>query len=220
MQNKGRYCKNKTINKMKPIKYIKHITQKTANRQGYEIKQMYPRPSIKFIKERFGNKELFGAEIGVFSGVNAKSILKTLTIKKMYLIDPYQKFDKYKKIFPNSVKSLNYEDIYKMAGKSLVQWKNRAVFIRKISDEAHKDIHQKLDFVYIDGNHEYEYIKRDIKNYYNLLKSGGVLAGHDIENAINPYPEGNEVCKAVTEFAVKNELYLYIQAPDWWLIKP
>lgn len=37
-----------------------------------------------------------------------------------------------------------------------------------------------LDFVFVDANHTYEYVKADIENYKPLMKPGGVLAGHDI----------------------------------------
>lgn len=41
-----------------------------------------------------------------------------------------------------------------------------------------KDI--RPDFVFIDANHTYEYVKADIENYKAIMKPGGVLAGHDI----------------------------------------
>lgn len=38
---------------------------------------------------------------------------------------------------------------------------------------------ESLDFVFIDGNHEYEYVNEDIQKWLPKIKSGGVLAGHD-----------------------------------------
>lgn len=37
----------------------------------------------------------------------------------------------------------------------------------------------KLDFVYIDGDHDYIAIKKDIMAWWPLVRSGGILAGHD-----------------------------------------
>ena len=36
-----------------------------------------------------------------------------------------------------------------------------------------------FDFIYIDGNHEYEYVRSDITLYLPKLKTTGILAGHD-----------------------------------------
>jgi len=44
--------------------------------------------------------------------------------------------------------------------------------VKKFQDES-------LDFVFIDGSHEYEDIKDDIKSWLPKVKKGGVLAGHD-----------------------------------------
>jgi hypothetical protein len=38
---------------------------------------------------------------------------------------------------------------------------------------------ESLDFVFIDGNHEYEYVVNDIKHWFPKIKYGGVLSGHD-----------------------------------------
>ncbi len=68
----------------------------------------------------------------------------------------------------------------------------------------------KFDYVYLDGGHDYETVKADIKNYYPLLRKGGVLAFDDYE--IVTY-DGNEVCGvvlAIGEFARKSEKTIYL----------
>jgi len=37
-----------------------------------------------------------------------------------------------------------------------------------------------IDFLFIDGDHSYEGIKMDFEMYYPLIKSGGIIAIHDI----------------------------------------
>ena len=49
------------------------------------------RPSTFFMKDYFQEKKIIGAEIGVFKGQNAKTLLKNLNIEKLYLIDSYEK---------------------------------------------------------------------------------------------------------------------------------
>ncbi|MCH6575539.1 MAG: class I SAM-dependent methyltransferase [Bacteroidetes bacterium] len=39
---------------------------------------------------------------------------------------------------------------------------------------------EKLDFLFIDGDHTYEGVKQDFENYSKLVKLGGIIAFHDI----------------------------------------
>lgn len=48
-----------------------------------------------------------------------------------------------------------------------------------------------LDFVFIDANHHYEFVKKDIEAWYPKVKPGGTIAGHDYIR---------EVKQAVDEF--------------------
>lgn len=77
---------------------------------------------------------------------------------------------------------------------------------------AISEIPCNIDFVYIDGNHEYEYVKKDMELYWNVLNNGGILSGHDIQCA--------GVSKAVLEFSRKNDLEVsFGDRRDWWIIK-
>ena len=42
-----------------------------------------------------------------------------------------------------------------------------------------------LDFVYVDGEHSYEAVSKDISDWWPKISPGGVLAGHDY-NDDNP----------------------------------
>lgn len=182
------------------------------HKKGYAIKKILPRPSVLFIKNKIGECPLIGAEIGTYEGDNAKSILKTLPIRKIYLIDPYEKYRDYEEdVAYNSLNSAEQK-----AKKNLMRYREKIVWIKKRSTEALKDIPNNLDFVYIDGNHSYKFVKGDMNNYYKKLKRGGILAGHDIENGVD-LSEG--VTLAFVEFINENNLRPYILYPDWWTIK-
>ena len=65
--------------------------------------------------------------------------------------------------------------------------------IRKSSKQASKLYQDKsLDFVFIDAEHTYDAVKKDIEYWYFKIKNGGILAGHDYN-----YPE---VSSAVHDF--------------------
>lgn len=55
--------------------------------------------------------------------------------------------------------------------------------IRKTSDDAFEELaNQQFDMVYIDGNHNYDYVKKDILNYQKIIKPNGFITGHDYRN--------------------------------------
>jgi uncharacterized protein (DUF952 family) len=148
---------------------------------------------ILFLKYTHNNEPLIGAEIGVASGLNAESILKTLPMKKLYLIDPC--FDE----------CAHAEALRRLKGFLQIVW------LRRKSEDAARYIQEPLDFVYVDGNHDYSHVKRDFQLYYSLLKSGGVIGGHDYG------PAELGVVKAVNEFNLSHDVQ--IQFPDWWIVK-
>jgi hypothetical protein len=188
---------------------IKLFLSKIFNKLGYQISKNYLRGFNHFLKKT-NTKNLIGAEIGVLKGENELVMLKNLSIKKLYLIDPYN-YEIPDGTFEND-DLLSYE---KEAKKKLKKFRDKTIWIRKKSSEAVKEM-PELDFVYIDGSHAYEIVKQDIENYYRKVKKGGFVGGHDIENYINPQMG---VVQAVTEFAVKNKIKLYIGQQDWWFIK-
>jgi len=53
-------------------------------------------------------------------------------------------------------------------------------FIKKMSDEVKDDIaDNSVDLLYIDGEHSYEQVKRDIQNYLPKVKKEGLVIGDD-----------------------------------------
>ena len=67
-----------------------------------------------------------------------------------------------------------------------------------------------LDFVFIDGSHEYEDVKEDIKAWLPKVKPGGILAGHDY------YIEGTDWFPGVKQ-AVNEELTGFETAEKCWI---
>ena len=168
------------------------------------------RPHIEFIKEQNqnNNKSLVGVEIGVLKGNNAYNIMKTLNIKNLYLVDPYEYYEGVDKEYPG------IENIFNETKERFKEFGDRVTFIRKKSDEAINDIPDNIDFVYIDGNHDYEYAKSDIELYYNKLRKGGILSGHS-----NWAVRLKSVIRALLEFADKHNLDVDGREHDWWTIK-
>ncbi len=110
-----------------------------------------------------------------------------------------------------------YKEEQAKAKERLKEYKDQIEWIKNFASQGSKKINEKLDFVYIDGNHEYESVKKDINNYYPLLKENGLLAGHDFD--------WKGVTRAVTEFSYNKNLKLNIDqnrknwSSDWWIKK-
>jgi len=70
---------------------------------------------------------------------------------------------------------------------------------------------EKLDFLFIDGDHSYEGVKRDFEMYAPLVKEGGIVAFHDV--CPHPPQTGCEVNKLWNE--IKGE-YKHVEiVKDW-----
>ena len=45
---------------------------------------------------------------------------------------------------------------------------------------VHSEIDGGFDALFIDGNHSYEYVKKDLENYWDKVRDGGIRALHDV----------------------------------------
>lgn len=171
---------------------------------------------------------MIGVEIGVFKGDNAENLLRYLNIEKLYLIDSYEKmYIKEKDLLPSystisdivfyepgfSGIVIDWEKCYEIAKDNLKNFNDKIIFIRKKSEDAFDDIPDGIDFIYIDGDHRYDCVRKEIELYFPKLKKGGIIAGDDF-NA-----EYNGVAKAVLEFSSKNNLKIKGIGQHWWVVK-
>ena len=177
--------------------------------------RVFPRP---FERLAVSGSNLVGVEIGVYKGEHAESLLLNLDIEKLYLVDPYMLYDEY--FEGKSHYGIDQEPLEvakQQAIKRLGCCFDKITWIEKKSDEAIGDLPDDLDFVYIDGNHDEEFVKHDIKLYFKKLKRGGVIGGHDFYNGYCREHDG--VIRAVTQFSTQYNLTLQVELPDWWIKK-
>ena len=162
------------------------------------------------------NKELkwplVVAEIGVRGGGNAIDMLANMDIERMYLIDPYLPYTDGNSVSTEEMQHNSYSDMF----KRMSVYFNKVVFVSKTSEFASALFEKEyFDFVYIDAKHEFEYIRNDINYWWEKIKIGGFIGGHDF-NAEKDY----NVSKAVKEFASINKVeYLNLKGSTDWIIK-
>lgn len=177
--------------------------------------RVFPRPFERLSSLRT-TKDLVGAEIGVAGGEHALSLLENLSIKKLYLIDPYDNYDTYtegKRHYGADETSL---DQFRIRAELLLsKFSNQIVWVRNKSSEAAELIQEQLDFVYIDGNHAEDFVREDIRSFMPKLNSRGVIGGHDFYNGFQREHDG--VVNAVLGSTLLEGFQMRIELPDWWV---
>lgn len=178
----------------------------------YKVVKMWQydnhRPMIQFAKENYPYP-LRVAEIGVLWGTNCRRMFNNLDVETIYLIDPFSKYEGY-----DWEEVVILPDSFDHALSIIGEYADCVVPLQMTSEEAASYVPNDLDMVYVDGNHAYDYVKKDIELYAPKVKQGGLIGGHDITGSkMSP-----DVQQAVYEFADAHNLPVYVDCPDWWII--
>lgn len=161
-----------------------------------------------------------GAEIGVLYGDFSQMLLETLNPKLLLLIDPYTKSQKKYDTslgFLTTAYSGEYE-YQNLLSRFLHQISaGQVTVLKKFSYEAVSGIKDgSLNWVYIDGSHLHEDVKRDLQDWLPKVKTGGFIMGHDYTEVAN-----FGVIQAVDEFKKEHgyEFFIFNQNGSDWAIK-
>jgi hypothetical protein len=121
-------------------------------------------------------------EVGTWEGDYSYELLKHTQCKKLYCVDPYKHFEG--SIYPdgmNSLTQVEFDTKYNTVCNRFSEFGDRVEFLRLNSCDAAKKFEDgSLDFVYIDGNHDFKFVLDDILAWYPKVKNGGYLCGDDI----------------------------------------
>ncbi len=159
--------------------------------------------------------------LGVGRGAFALNLLSEWTRGGVYLVDPYIHYhsgyeDK------DNVSDKEHQLIFEQLRNEIHRFEYRYTFIRDFSYTfaefwKNKDNLPAPTFVYVDANHRYEAVNADIRRWWQLLASGGIMAG-------STYTDG--VKKAVDEFfteiGLQDTIYFTNDTPypNWLVFKP
>ena len=161
------------------------------------------------------------AEIGTETGRYAEEICRAIPDVHLFCIDPWQAYDRY----ADHVSQARLDHFYDVAANRLKPY--HATLIRETSlDAAEHWGGPLLDAVFIDGNHHFDYVVRDIIAWAPLVRSGGMVCGHDYK------PEGSEathipfgVIEAVNAYTAAHKISPWFvtrgdRCPSWFWVKP
>ena len=117
-------------------------------------------------------------EVGVFKAQFSKHILENWN-GKLWMIDPWRAFEEGEG-YVDASNHKEHQTAYLEAMQNIEGHEARAFMLRGLSsDMASRFANNSLDFIYIDGNHAYDWVKEDIALLWPKGRKGGVLAGHD-----------------------------------------
>jgi len=140
-------------------------------------------------------------ELGVWRGEFAQHILSILNPQKLYLVDPWQ--SQSDEQYNRAWYSCSQDEINEIHGEVLKRFEKEIetgqVEVCPITSLKASSLFEDeyFDFIYVDGNHLYDFVKNDLKLYFPKLKSGGIIMGDDYN--IEGWWD-NGVKRAVDEF--------------------
>ena len=155
------------------------------------------------------DKNLIIAEIGVFKGEFSKFLFNNLNPKELHLIDIFEGMMCSGDKDGNNIVWTDLNDEYNSLKNFF--YNNENVFIHKNNsyDVLSSFSDEYFDIIYIDGDHTYEGVKKDLNISYDKIKKNGLICGHDY---VSPRFEG--VVRAVDEFCIKYDLKIEYLTED------
>lgn len=132
-------------------------------------------------------------EIGSWKGKStvflAKGSLAGNSLK-IQAIDPHKGYDGKStlKEFKNNIKTAGVSGI--------------VVPVVKTSEEAAKSFNKPVEFIFIDGSHEYDDVKKDFGLWFPKIAEGGIMAFHDTLGYEGPRKVVNELVYKSRHFKV------------------
>lgn len=100
---------------------------------------------------------------------------------KIFAIDPHIGSSEHQKIFG---KVDTYEEFKKNISKAGIS--EFVEPIRNTSENAAKNFNKQIEFIFIDGAHEYNFVKLDFNVWFPKVINGGILAFHDSWHFLGP----------------------------------
>ena len=171
-----------------------------------------------FLEEIKKNKPKVFLEVGVFHGVTARNVCELLAEIhgndfKYIGLDLFEKNDENKsEIIPNTNFSNPFKQIYfkyikrqdpytiEAVKDLLKKFKNNVHLIKGNSNKVLKKIDfSKIDYVFLDGGHDYETVKNDLDCCSEVIKNNGTILCDDYNLSYAP-----GVKKAIDEYVKIN----------------
>ena len=161
-------------------------------------------------KSYIGDNNAQLVEIGSYCGESGEIIANIFPNSTLNCVDPWEKYteDDYTWNLDEQEIVLNQAEL--VFDLALARCPNMKKNKMSSTQYVTSLLPESIDFVYIDGNHQYSSVKEDLINYSEKVKIGGIIAGHDY-----PFPP---IQKALSEFFNKEPDGVFGDG-SWFYIK-
>ncbi len=161
-------------------------------------------------------------EVGVYEGATSTIIGQQRNYAEVHCVDPWANVSsqEYKNTNDYLAHSSNeqHESHYQtfMARSWFLTSQKRLHVHRMKSEEACTNFeNESVDLVYLDGDHSYEGVMKDIQCWWTKVTKGGYLGGHDYDYPSLPFG----VKRAVDEFVKEKNLKLELDGDYCWFVR-
>ena len=150
------------------------------------FKYLFSKNRIDLIQQNLVKKNPCILEIGIHKGDFSKQLILNFKPSKLILVDPWIAYDDL--IYKNSWYGNSHNSNQKIQNEyyhNLIDYfkrhisENKVEIHRKTSDDFFLKNRNTFDLIYIDGNHLFEFVKRDIFNSLRFISEDGIIVLDD-----------------------------------------
>lgn len=162
----------------------------------------------------------FGVEVGTAGAHYTEVLCRNIPGVNLICVDPWSTYKankrggKQEQHDANEARFMRIAEEYGISAYKLFSTEA----MREFDDDS-------LDFVYIDGNHDFDYVMEDIIGWTRKVRPGGIVSGHDYYHFRN-----SGVIEAVDFYTKIHKKKLNIIGeckaerkddthPNWWFVK-
>jgi predicted O-methyltransferase YrrM len=157
-----------------------------------------------------------GIELGVYRGKFTATLAKRAPNMELIGIDAWKTYGDYRDYSVDDLENHAYQEALDRTKK----FPNVKLLTAWSKDAASQFEDESLDFIFIDCNHNYEFVKEDLALWVPKIKPGGLVCGHDYFVSNQPR---YGVVRAVNEWCEINNISpLFIWSdniPSWMYVK-
>ena len=158
-------------------KYLTISYQSSSFKSKGRYSQDWFSYNIKYLsriiyKYNLTEKNMNILEIGCFEGLSTVFFLTNLKNSNIYCVDPFLSFAENK--------DKDFNQVYENFINNTKEFQSRVRLSKTTSDDYFKkNLKEKFDLIYIDGNHHADNVLRDARNSFKLLNKGGFIVFDD-----------------------------------------
>lgn len=163
----------------------------------------------EILHQEFPEEEIRMIEIGSYMGESTQIFASSQGFNHIIAIDPLDGYEEFSEMFKYDWKTVEKEF------KINTRYFDNITLLKDYSYNVVDTIEDNSQhLVYIDGDHSYDSVKKDIELFLPKIKEGGIIAGHDFT------PGHPGVIDAVFESFDKEDIQVFEDESWFHIIKP